>query len=90
MTKKQPVLPGALKTAVVGCGIFGSYHVRALRPRSWSATRFAPPGGEVSDVRRTHCCVRDLPFLAWCPSSLPDLLTRKSDGHPARALRFSG
>jgi len=36
MNKKQPVLPGALKTAVVGCGIFGSYHVRAYaeHPRS--------------------------------------------------------
>jgi len=36
MNKKEPVLPGALKTAVVGCGIFGSYHVRAYaeHPRS--------------------------------------------------------
>ena len=33
---KQLVLPGALRTAVVGCGIFGSYHVRAYAeyPRS--------------------------------------------------------
>ena len=33
---RQLVLPGALRTAVVGCGIFGSYHVRAYAeyPRS--------------------------------------------------------
>jgi len=35
-SSEQLVLPGALKTAVVGCGIFGSYHVRAYAeyPRS--------------------------------------------------------
>jgi len=33
---KQLVLPGAMRTAVVGCGIFGSYHVQAYfeHPRS--------------------------------------------------------